>query len=106
MHTNLICLSNGCVTDHQGRIYFGDYQLIGRLCVGGFGHVTVAKRRSTTSCSSSESLVAINLIPYQDVSKVEKEVLLQADGSPFLMHLIQYFETTVSCSFKQSMSTH
>jgi serine/threonine protein kinase len=106
MYINLICLSNGCVTDHQGRMFLGDYQLISRLGVGGYGQVILVKKRSTASCSSSKDLFVMKSVCHRDVAKVEKEVMLQAVGSPFLMHLIQYFETMVSCSFKHSMSMH
>jgi|SRR5215510_12587115 len=100
MYTNLIYLSNGYVTDHQERVCLDDYELIGRLSGGVIRRVCLAKKRLT------EDRFALKIVLKPFVSKVEKEVLNQAAGSRFLMHLITYFETTVSCGFKQSVSMH
>jgi serine/threonine protein kinase len=93
-------LSNGCVTDHQGKIWLGDYRIIRRLGSGTFGQVWLAKKQSTGDH------VAVKMVAHSRVSMVEKEVHLRAVGHPFIVQLFSFFETKVSYRFKQSMCMH
>jgi serine/threonine protein kinase len=68
--------SNGCVADHEGRLYIQNYELIAILGRGGFGDVILARKRSTGGRSSSRELVALKAVRHPHISKVEKEVLL------------------------------
>jgi hypothetical protein len=73
-------LFNGCVTYDQGRLSLGDYKLIETLGMGAFSHVILA-----AGCNSSKELFALKLVRRQQVSKMEKEVLLQAVNHSFLV---------------------
>ena len=66
----------------------------------------LAKMKSTGSRSSSETLVALKVVPRERASSVEKEVLLKAVDHPFLVKMVECFQTEVSCSVKQFMSLH
>jgi hypothetical protein len=66
----------------------------------------LARRKSMGSVSSSEELFAVKVVPHACASKVEREVLIEAAGHPFLTQMFAYFQTKVSCSFKQPMSMH
>jgi hypothetical protein len=100
-----IC-SFGCVTDRQGKLYLGYYELIAHLDRGRFGQVILAKNKSTGGRSPSKEFFALKIVPHPCVSEVEKEVLIQAFGHPFLVQLLSYFQTDVCCSCKQLMSVH
>jgi serine/threonine protein kinase len=95
-----------CVTDHQGKLYVGNYELIARLGRGGFGQVMLARKRSTDGSNLNKDVVALKVVPKSRVSVVEKEVLIRAVGHPFLVQLLSYFETKVHHSCKQFMSIH
>jgi serine/threonine protein kinase len=97
-------LSNGCVTDDLGTI--GDYKLIKILGKGTFGQVILAKNRLKAACNSGKDLFALKQVAREKVSEVEKEVLLATDKHPFIIELIEYLESKVSCSFRHSISVH
>ena len=67
--------SIGCVADHQGRLYLGDYELIARLGRGAFGQVILAKKKVTGGRSSNKKFLALKVVSHPCVCKVEKEVL-------------------------------
>ena len=70
-----------------------DFQLIGILGDGAFGSVALAKKISTCAHISSEEVLALKFVPNDRVTKIEKEVLLRVVGHPFLVQLLEYFQT-------------
>jgi hypothetical protein len=56
--------------------------------------------------SSSEELFALKFVHHTHVNEIEKEVLFQAVGHPFLVQLHAYFRTRVNCSFMHSVTMH
>jgi hypothetical protein len=72
--------------------------------VGSFGKVILARKKSKDGKSSSEEKLALKIVPHQRVSRVEKEVFIQAIGHPFLVQLVASFHTEVTCRFKQPMT--
>jgi len=73
-----------------------DFNILEQLGKGSFGHVVLAKKKSTGGHSSSEELFALKLVPNKLVCEVEKEILVRAVGHPFLVQLRAYFRTKES----------
>ena len=92
-------------TEERGLCH-GDFKLTKCLGKGAFGKVVLAKKKATGGHSSSEEMFALKFVRKQHVPKIEKEVLVQAVGHPFLVQLITYFQTKVTCCFKHSMTMH
>jgi sporulation protein YlmC with PRC-barrel domain len=65
-----------------------------------FGKVVLARKKSIGGQSSSKEMFALKFVPYQHVSKIEKEVLIRAVGHPFLVQLLAYFQIKLRCPGK------
>jgi hypothetical protein len=63
-------------------------------------------KKARSGHSVSEDLVAVKVVNRPHVSKVEKEILDRVAEHPFVVQLLEYFETKVSFSFKQSIAVH
>jgi len=83
-----------------------DFKLIKCLGKGAFGKVVLAKKKAAGGHSSNEEVFALKFVHKKHVSELEKEVLVRAVGHPFLVQLIAYFWTKVTCCFKHSMTMH
>jgi serine/threonine protein kinase len=57
------------------------------------------ERRNPQVAIASEEVFTLKFVPNKHVSKVKKEVLIQAAGHPFLVQLFTYFQTEDSLCF-------